>query len=35
MAKVRITKGKFARIQACVDANGVIAAVAIDQRGFA
>lgn len=33
MAKVRITRGKFERIQACADANGIIAAVAMDQRG--
>ncbi|NTU84008.1 MAG: tagatose 1,6-diphosphate aldolase [Chloroflexales bacterium] len=33
MAKVQITKGKFAGIQACADDNGVIAAAAMDQRG--
>ncbi|NNJ10382.1 tagatose 1,6-diphosphate aldolase [Chloroflexales bacterium ZM16-3] len=33
MAKVQITKGKFDGIQACADANGVIAAAAMDQRG--
>lgn len=33
MAKVRITKGKFAGIQACADSRGVIAALAMDQRG--
>lgn len=33
MAKVRITKGKYAGITALADANGVIAAAAMDQRG--
>ncbi|HEU4324839.1 MAG TPA: tagatose 1,6-diphosphate aldolase [Roseiflexaceae bacterium] len=33
MAKVTITKGKFAGINACADENGVIAAAAMDQRG--
>jgi tagatose 1,6-diphosphate aldolase len=33
MAKVRMTKGKFDRINACADKNGVIAAAAMDQRG--
>jgi tagatose 1,6-diphosphate aldolase len=33
MAKVTITRGKFAGINACAGENGVIAAVAIDQRG--
>src|SRR6266540_3850971 len=33
MAKVRISKGKFDGISACADANGVIAAAAMDQRG--
>lgn len=33
MAKVQITKGKFAGIQACANDNGVIAAAAMDQRG--
>jgi tagatose 1,6-diphosphate aldolase len=33
MAKVRITKGKFDGINAVADQNGVIAALAIDQRG--
>ena len=33
MAKVKISKGKFDGINAVADANGVIAAVAIDQRG--
>jgi tagatose 1,6-diphosphate aldolase len=33
MAKVQISKGKFDGIQACADANGVIAAAAMDQRG--
>ena len=33
MAKVRITKGKFEGLQAVADENGVIAALAIDQRG--
>ncbi|GAB4210131.1 MAG: tagatose 1,6-diphosphate aldolase [Roseiflexaceae bacterium] len=33
MAKVTITKGKFAGINACADQNGVIAAAAMDQRG--
>lgn len=33
MTKVHITKGKFAGIQACADSRGVIAALAMDQRG--
>lgn len=33
MTKVQISKGKFAGIEACADANGVIAAAAMDQRG--
>ena len=33
MGKVKISKGKFDGINAVADANGVIAAVAIDQRG--
>jgi tagatose 1,6-diphosphate aldolase len=33
MGKVRITKGKFDSINAVADGRGVIAAVAIDQRG--
>jgi tagatose 1,6-diphosphate aldolase len=33
MAKVRMTKGKFDGINAVADDNGVIAALAIDQRG--
>ncbi len=33
MAKVRMSKGKFAGINAVADQNGVIAALAIDQRG--
>ncbi|WP_129627716.1 tagatose 1,6-diphosphate aldolase [Candidatus Oscillochloris fontis] len=33
MAKVQISKGKFEGIQACADANGIIAAAAMDQRG--
>ena len=33
MTKVRLTKGKFAGISACADAHGVIAALAMDQRG--
>lgn len=33
MAKVKMSKGKFNGINAVADANGVIAAVAIDQRG--
>ena len=33
MAKVQITKGKFAGIQACANDQGVIAAAAMDQRG--
>ena len=33
MAKVQISKGKFAGIQACANDNGIIAAVAMDQRG--
>ena len=33
MAKVRISKGKFDGINACADERGVIAALAMDQRG--
>jgi tagatose 1,6-diphosphate aldolase len=33
MAKVTMTRGKFNGINACADANGVIAAAAMDQRG--
>lgn len=33
MAKVRMTRGKFERINACADERGVIAAAAMDQRG--
>ncbi len=33
MARFRITKGKFAGINACADGRGVIAALAMDQRG--
>jgi tagatose 1,6-diphosphate aldolase len=33
MAKVVMTRGKVKGIQACADANGVIAAAAMDQRG--
>lgn len=33
MGTVRITRGKFAGINACANANGVIAALAMDQRG--
>ena len=33
MSKVRMSKGKFAGINAVADQNGVIAALAIDQRG--
>lgn len=33
MAKVQMTKGKFDSIQSCADANGIIAAAAMDQRG--
>lgn len=33
MAKIRMSKGKFDGINSVADANGVIAAVAIDQRG--
>jgi tagatose 1,6-diphosphate aldolase len=33
MTKFRITKGKFDGIRACADAHGVIAALAMDQRG--
>ncbi len=33
MAKVRMTRGKYQHISACADANGVIAATAMDQRG--
>lgn len=32
-AKVRMSKGKFAGIEACADERGVIAAAAMDQRG--
>ena len=33
MAKVQMTRGKFAGINACADSRGVIAAAAMDQRG--
>src|SRR5258707_701317 len=33
MAKVQMTRGKFAGINACADERGVIAAAAMDQRG--
>lgn len=33
MAKVKMGKGKFARINACADDHGIIAAAAMDQRG--
>ncbi len=33
MSKVKMTKGKFTRIQTCSDKNGIIAAAAMDQRG--
>src|SRR5690349_21662208 len=33
MAKVKISKGKFDKINAVADKQGIIAAVAIDQRG--
>ena len=33
MSKVTMTRGKFNSINACADANGVIAAAAADQRG--
>ncbi|NWJ46203.1 MAG: tagatose 1,6-diphosphate aldolase [Chloroflexi bacterium] len=33
MSKVKMTKGKFTRIQNCSDSNGIIAAAAMDQRG--
>lgn len=33
MSKIKITKGKFNGIQACANANGVINAAAMDQRG--
>ncbi|MEZ4683128.1 MAG: tagatose 1,6-diphosphate aldolase [Caldilineaceae bacterium] len=33
MTKIKITKGKFAGINACADEQGVIAAAAMDQRG--
>jgi len=33
MAKVRLTKGKVAGINACASENGIIAAAAMDQRG--
>lgn len=33
MATVKMTKGKFDRINACADENGIIAAAAMDQRG--
>lgn len=33
MAKVQMTRGKFAGIQACANENGIIAAAAMDQRG--
>jgi len=33
MTKFKMSRGKFAGINACADANGVIAAAAMDQRG--
>ena len=33
MAKVKMGKGKYARINACADDRGIIAAAAMDQRG--
>jgi len=33
MAKVKLSKGKFTRINACADEQGIIAAAAMDQRG--
>lgn len=33
MAKVKMSRGKFAGINACADSKGVIAAAAMDQRG--
>lgn len=33
MTKVRISRGKFEHIQACANEQGIIAAVAMDQRG--
>ncbi len=33
MAKTKLSKGKFAGINSCADARGVIAAAAMDQRG--
>ncbi|MFN3332788.1 MAG: tagatose 1,6-diphosphate aldolase, partial [Caldilinea sp.] len=33
MAKIKLSKGKFAGINSCADARGVIAAAAMDQRG--
>ncbi|RRR74078.1 MAG: tagatose 1,6-diphosphate aldolase [Candidatus Viridilinea halotolerans] len=33
MAKVQMTRGKFAGIQACANEHGIIAAAAMDQRG--
>jgi tagatose 1,6-diphosphate aldolase len=33
MAKAKLSKGKFAGINSCADARGVIAAAAMDQRG--
>jgi tagatose 1,6-diphosphate aldolase len=33
MSKVKMSKGKFERIQACSDDKGIIAAAAMDQRG--
>ncbi|GHO43301.1 tagatose 1,6-diphosphate aldolase [Ktedonospora formicarum] len=33
MTKVRISRGKFEHIQACANERGIIAAVAMDQRG--
>jgi tagatose 1,6-diphosphate aldolase len=33
MGKVQITRGKFERISNCADAQGIIAAAAMDQRG--
>ena len=33
MAKVRMSRGKFASINACADGNGIIAATAMDHAG--
>jgi tagatose 1,6-diphosphate aldolase len=33
MARVKISKGKFEKLQACSDEQGIIAALAVDQRG--